>query len=61
MIAIDIGWVVASAALILAVPDSFTEAGREGLALVSAIVLLLAALQTAGVRRLASAIADAVG
>jgi hypothetical protein len=54
VIALDVGWVLASAGLWLAVPDSFTDAGRAGLALVAAIVLHFAAMQTAGVRRLTS-------
>lgn len=49
IVGLDLGWVVASGALLFGWPNLLTDAGRAGVAVVAAVVLVIAALQAAGV------------
>jgi hypothetical protein len=51
VVAADVAWVFAAAVLLVGIPNLLAPAGQVGLAAVSVVVAVLAAAQTAGLRR----------
>ena len=61
VVALDVTWCAASAVLLLAMPGLLSVPGRWAVGLVALAVALLAAFETAGVRRLTRASDNAEG